>query len=454
MLYKEKDVGVLRTSPDTKRVLLINPPTPFLAIQNAAPHLGMGYLIAYLRGNGVETDYANYETSDPANIVVPEGYDFYGFTAVSPQYQFAKRLHEQVKRWHLGQTVIGGGHASSSPESCLKDGFDYVVKGYGEEALLSIVNGQRKKGVIQGAQIRNLDSLPYPSWDDLYGSEYNYSYGEKTGHVFSMRGCPFGCNYCASPDIYGNVVGWRSVEAVAEEVEMLRDRFGKTNIYFFDPTFTLDRTRAINLAERLGDLDISWACQTRVDRIDPKLMVALRKGGCDRVSFGVEAGSIDVHQNLGKGTTVNQNELAIRMAHDAGIKVKAYLMGALPDDNWESADRFKEFIFKNKPDAWLFSTFIPMLGTDYWRNPEKYGIKILCKDVRAYYPVGLNARGPINVSNRYLSREDLRTQRDDLLEFLRQEIPDQRVEKAIKDFPEQRKIMEPYLEGLDLNFMF
>lgn len=444
----------LESSSEKGKVLLINPPTPFLAIPNAAPHIGVGYLISYLREAGIKTDYVNYETANPASVKLPEGYNFYGFTATTPQYEFARILQKQVTNRGLGKTVIGGSHASVLPEACLEDGFDYVVKGYGEDALLAVAQGKEKMGFIQGTQVKNLDIQPLPARDDLYKSDYSFSYGDKTGHMFTARGCPYGCYYCGAPEVYGTKVGFRSVEAVITEVQTMIDQFGTTDLYFFDPTFTLDRTRTIKLAERLKDTGVNWTCQTRVDKIDSDLLVNLRKGGCTRISFGIEAGSPDVHGKLGKGTSTDQNAQAIQMAHDAGMKVKAYLMAALPEDNWRTADQFKEFIIKNKPDSWLLSTFIPMLGTDYWRNPEKYGIDILCRDFRAFYPVGLNARGPINIKNRYLSREQLKTLRDDLLNFLRHEIPDARVEKAIADFPNQRKIVEPYFKGLDLDFVF
>src|SRR3989339_30148 len=111
------------------KVLLINPPAPFLAIPNAAPHLGVGYLISYLRAHGIEVSYLNLESSNPARVILPEGFDFYGITSVTPQYYFATLINNQIKRRRLGKTIIGGAHASILPEQCLEDGFDYVVRG-------------------------------------------------------------------------------------------------------------------------------------------------------------------------------------------------------------------------------------------------------------------------------------------------------------------------------------
>jgi len=437
------------------KVLLINPPTPFLAFANAAPHLGIGYLISYLRDNGIEADYLNLELTNPSDIDVPVGYDFYGVTSVIPQYYFAKLVLQKIKADNLGKTIIGGACASLLPDLCLNDEFDYVVKGYGEKALLSIVKEEHQSGsIIQGSVVENLDSLSFPAWDELLKNNYNASYGNKIAHIFSARGCPYRCYYCCSPNIYGTSVRYRSIENVIAEVTLLKMKYNIDSLYFFDPTFTLNRERTIKLVTTLEPFGLDWTCQTRVDKIDEKLLALMKKSGCNQISFGVEAGSYEVHGNLGKETTVDQNTAAIKMAHNVGMRVKTFLMGALPDDNWDTVKRFKDFITDNRPDSWLYSTFIPFPGTDYWVNPDKYGIKIRCTDLRAYYPLGINARGPVNIDNKYLNRDGLIELRDDMLNFLRKEIPNARVEEAINAFPKQKQILEPFFAGLNTKYVF
>ena len=436
------------------KVLLINPPAPFLAFANAAPHIGVGYLISYLRDYGIEVFYKNLESTDPDDVDIPEGYDYYGITAVTPQYFFAKLIHQQIKERKLGKTIIGGAHASIMPEQCLADGFDYVVRGYGEVALFDIVRGRWEPGIIQGTVINNLDALSFPAWGDLLRDEFDASYGNRIAHIFSMRGCSFKCYYCCSPAIYGSSVRQRSVSNVIFEIKSLKERYGIDSIYFFDPTFTIVRKRAIELAEGLWPLDLDWTGQTRVDKIDPELLRTLKRSGCNQISFGLETGSTQVHQSLGKETTLDENKEAIKMAHDAGMKVKAFFMGALPDEDERSADKFKEFVLKNKPDDWLYSTFVPLPGTAYWNAPERFGIEILCRDFRTYYPLGLNARGPVNINGRYLSRDKLVELRNDILDFLRKEIPNKRVETAISLFEEQKKVLMKFFGDLDLKYVF
>jgi len=436
-----------------KKVLLINPPTPFLGIPRAAPHLGMGYLISYVRmvfGSKVYVQYLNLETEDPAKIVLPEGYDIYGFTAVTAQYHYAVLLLAQVKERKLGKTVIGGAHASLLPEECLKDGFDYVVRGFGEVALASILSEKSQPGIIQGTRIDDLDSIPFPAWEDIT-TDYDVSYGNRVGHIFTQRGCPWTCYYCCSPRIYGNIVRNRSIKDVVREIEFLKRNYGIDTVYFFDPTLTLDRERTLKLSAAMQKLEVTWTGQTRVDRVDANLLESMHKAGCAQLSYGIEASNPEL---LGKGTNLDLNGIAIDMTHAAGMTVKSFLMGGLPTDTPETVEGQKAFLRRYKPDSWLYSTFIPFPGTAYWEFPEAFGINILCKDFRAYYPLGLNARGPVNIRTEWLDRDGILSLRNDFLEFLRNELPCERVENAIRRFPQQRAIAERYFEGLDLKYMF
>lgn len=424
-----------------KKLLLINPPIPFSAFPDAGPHMGLMYLWSFIKSQGFEVDYLNLEAVDSETVIIPEDYEFYGLTAVTPQYHYSNKILAQIKRRELGKTILGGVHASVLPESCLQDGYKYVVTGYGELALLEILKGA-KPGIIHGVPVENLDALPFP---ETFGN-YNVSYGErgKTAQMLTMRGCPYGCYYCCSKTVYGSQPFFRSVENVILEVEYLVNTFGITHLYFFDACWTFDRPRAIKMAKALKKTGVRWSIQTRVDLIDPQLLKVMAESGCDQISLGIETGS-KVIERLGKQTTENQNASAIRMCHDAGIKVKAFLIGGLPDDTERTVEDFKGFLLNNRPNDWLFSTFTPFPGTRYWSHPEEFGIEIYTRDSRLYYPLGLNARGPINIRTKHLSREKLYQTREDMLSFLRKEIPNSRVEWAIELFPKQRLVFDKAL---------
>lgn len=421
------------------KILLINPPAPFLAFPDSGPHLGVGYLLSYLKRYGIDAVYLNLESIKPEEVEIPEGYEFYGLTAVTPQYHYANQVRKQIQARNLGKVIIGGVHASVMPQACLKDGFDYVVTGYGESALLNILQGA-SEGILIGQPLPNINENALPDWDQLW-RQYDVSYGQRTGQILTMRGCPFTCYYCCSERVYGRETYFRNVASIVTEVEYLIKTYGISNLYFYDTNFTFDRTRAIQIAAALKPYNLRWAFQTRVDLIDPELLLKLREGGCEQLSLGIESGSTTI-ERLGKDTTIRRNAQAIQMCHDAGLRVKAFLIGALPDETHDTSEMFKEFLVKNTPDDWLYSTFTPFPGTAYWDEPKRFGLDIHNRDSRLYYPLGLNARGPINVSSLSMNRDQLYQSREDMLDFLRRLIPSQRVERAISLFPQQRPAFE------------
>jgi len=60
-------------------------------------------------------------------------------------------------------------------------------------------------------------------------------------------------------------------------------------------------------------------------------------------------------------------------------------MTGLPGETWETIERNKDFIREMQPDKYILNMFCPFPGCDVWRNPKKYGVKILNRDWSLYY---------------------------------------------------------------------
>jgi radical SAM superfamily enzyme YgiQ (UPF0313 family) len=143
----------------------------------------------------------------------------------------------------------------------------------------------------------------------------------------------------------------------------------------------------------------------------------MKDGGCIEISFGVESGSQRVLDSINKNTKVEQNKEAIYLAKKAGITVKAYLIFGLPEDNQDSLEETKKFILQTRPDKVLLSTLIPVPGSRIWEHPKDFGITI-SKDYDKFVTAGLDRKGGVVIENKYLTSDEIRQCRDDLLEFL------------------------------------
>src|SRR5258708_23801686 len=86
-----------------------------------------------------------------------------------------------------------------------------------------------------------------------------------------------------------------------EELEAVCGAFNRPYVIFRDPLFSVDRDRAMALADgiRSRGLDLRFECETRIDRLDPELLDALHGAGLRAMNLGVESLSGDILQKVG-----------------------------------------------------------------------------------------------------------------------------------------------------------
>ena len=152
------------------RVLLINPwkgeifPTP-----------AIGYLQAVIKSLGISVKAIDL----PAVYAEKDKYDLVGVTFHSFSVKHAIKIRRHFKK----RLICGGHHPSAMPNQMLSIGYDQVVIGEGEKAIIEILNGNISSKIH--GEISDIDSIPYPDYTGLGGS---WSWGLP---VISSRGCPF-----------------------------------------------------------------------------------------------------------------------------------------------------------------------------------------------------------------------------------------------------------------------
>ena len=348
----------------------IVPPSPWLIDDRVFPPLGILYLSRILKLHGYEVQVV--DLTGNAHFTKLDA-DVVGFTGTTQHFPINLELLRSLK--HHGQDahyVIGGPHATCLPEQCLSFGFDQVVVGEGEQAILKIAQGC-KDPVLSEPWIQDLDSIPFPDWDaiDIHGYRY-YIDGVKSTIVTTSRGCPYECGFCSKT--WPRKVRFRSPENVVEEVRILKEHYGFEGIMFFDDTFVLDMKRVRRLCELLKPLDIVWRCETRV--IDDRgLLAAMAKSGCREIAIGVESGSDEMLKVIKKGITVAQAKRTVRLCHEAGIRVKAFLMIGLPGESRETVEATRRFIREAKPDDVDYAIFTPYPNSPIYNDREKYDVQ-------------------------------------------------------------------------------
>lgn len=385
------------------RVALIQP-YPKLRIPNAAEPLTLLTLGATLQHEGFDVSILDGSiTTITPSVLAP--FDIVAVTAKTAQYSEAKRILEMSRsdQNHPQYALVGGPHVTVYRDNILKDGWDGACAGEGDLEIAEMIR-KKTKGLVLGQPVKELDSLPFPARNLIKPENYvRENDTEPSISVQGMRGCPFVCIYCAR-DIVGKNVRFHSPIYIVNQIKEVIKKYNIKKVVFYDDTFTLKKTRAIELSNRLGELGISWICNTRVDQVDIEVLEAMKKGGCTEVSFGVEAANNRVLDFAHKGITVEKAKKAIQLAKDAGISTRAFLMFGFYEDGEDSAKDMLRFLDDVQPDAARLSLLVPMPGTEVWQRAEEFGIQ-LPASVEDYQYAGLDGPQTFIRTTKYLNEK-------------------------------------------------
>ncbi|MBW1782635.1 MAG: cobalamin-dependent protein [Deltaproteobacteria bacterium] len=396
------------------KITLIWPPSPFLIDQRAFPPLGVLYLAAYLEANGVQVEVADMtdrEDDLEAALIPHTGADLYGVSSSTPQYPQSLRILDIIRRHDPeATTVIGGPHASSLPEKCLRDGFDFVVAGEGERAFLDLIHriekGSVREKVISAPSIRDLDSIPFPARHLIDLTSYAYDIdGGKGTTLFTSRGCPYACAFC-SKDVWPKGVRFNSSGYVMNELRHIMDVYGFRHFLFLDDSLTLHTKRVFELCRQIEPLGIKWRCYARTSTTKETLQ-AMKSAGCVEVGVGVESGSQKILDMVNKGETVEENTHFVEMCKDIGLTANVFIMIGLPGETYETVEETRRWMDRVRPQKFGFNMFMPYAGTPIYNHPEKYDIRIYDVPDDKSWIKGRQGEYNVFVSTGELSREDI-----------------------------------------------
>ena len=297
-----------------------------------------------------------------------------------------------------------------------------LAAGYPLEKILGITYKDKNGKILRNAPrplIPDLDSLPFPERGLLDMHAYTRKvYGQKATSLITSRGCPYNCSFCCK-DTFGSRVRYRSVDSVLSEVKSNIDTYGIRHFLFYDDTFTLKRKRLHLLCKEFEKLNIIFRCNGNARYNTYEDYQALYDGGCREIAFGIETGSQKILNLINKGTTLKQNKDAIKNAQKAKLIVKAYLMIGNPGESRETVEETKKFIAEADPDQFTLFTFVPLPGCDIWKNPGKYGIKIIDRNFEQYFNIAGQNEGGLVIETETLKPADIKELREELLDFLR-----------------------------------
>ena len=443
---------------DKAEILFLNLPPFESYFADAAPHLGMLYVMTSLRRRGYQVGYLDCSRrgtrkSQILDAVRSANPRMVCFSVDTDNIFNVGHMSRQMKA-EFGddlRIMLGGPASQGQPEDIMNAGVaDVLVIGEGEFAAAEVADvllrGQGDLSQVAGIcyreggelkftaardPIEDLDCVPIPDRDFL-PSDHHYEASIITG-----RGCPFRCTFCFEGRM-GNKYRHRSPENILQEIEALVKRYQRPFIVINDDTFTSDVDHTMKVLKMIRERFTPWKdllmfCEVRVDIVNkhPELVEALVGAGVHRIQVGVESADLGVLKDY-KRLNVKPAivEKVIRWFYEAGItSVYCGFIAGGPNETLATLQTtmdFAEHMMRDVAPGTFecnASFLTPLAGTELHARPADYGLTLLDRDLKT----SSNFNYPV-VATKHLTVEQINNFRtnfvDRIKDLIQATIPD------------------------------
>ena len=377
---------------------------------------GIAYLASVLLKEGYDVEIYNqdlhhYPDEHLTHYLDNNNYDVIGVGAIGGYYQYKRliRISNAINNSRNKPFYIIGGHCPSpEPEYFLKKTkADVAILGEGEVTIVELLDALSNNKALTNIKgiafkdnekiiinedrplIQDIDNIPLPAYHLFPIEQYrmirmpNVKKDEFVMPILSGRGCIFKCTFCYRMDKEFRA---RSVEAIIEEIMLLKREYGINYFIFSDELLMSSVKRTINICEEFikAGLNIKWNCSGRLNFAKQEVLNIMKRAGCVFINYGVESVDNNVLKNMRKALNTEQIINGIEATLAAGISPGLNMIFGNIGDNKETLNKAVEFLLKYDDCAEL-RTIKPV--TPYPGSPLYYEAidKGLIKDCEDFY---------------------------------------------------------------------
>lgn len=305
--------------------------------------------------------------------------------------------------------IVGGVHVSNDTERVLRS-IDYerlIACSYESEVafqkLLEAANGHGDEiyqvSVIAGGKYYSLEERKAPETDDLNRIPAydlvdisNYSSvgtigsftallepGTRVATVLSNKGCRAMCTFCSVRSFNGMGVRQRSIESVADEIELLARKYGVKHIMWLDDDLFFNEKRTIELFQEIKrrNLGITWDASNGViaAACKPAIIEATAESGCIGLFFGIESGNPKILLDIKKpGTVDNFRNAAVLLRKYPKIFSRGFLMLGFPHETLRMMLDTMNLALELDLDWYALNILQPLPSTPIYKAMVKEGL--------------------------------------------------------------------------------
>jgi radical SAM superfamily enzyme YgiQ (UPF0313 family) len=286
-----------------------------------------------------------------------------------------------IRRAHaVGRPVaLGGPSVSACPEMYpdadvlhvgeLGDATDRLIE------LVDVGGGRPAEPVVLTTRERlPLAAFPVPAYHLVPIPEYFL------GSIQFSSGCPYTCEFCDIPALYGRNPRLKTPAQVLGELDRLRAG-GAQSVYFVDDNFIADQKAALALLPHLVDwqrrhrYSLRLACEATLNLATNDAILALmREAGFVTVFCGVETPEPEALRAMSKQQNLRLPIVeAVERINAYGMEVVSGIIIGLDTDSPETADRILDFVRASQIPILTINILYALPKTPLWARLARAG---------------------------------------------------------------------------------
>ncbi|MGO8700517.1 MAG: B12-binding domain-containing radical SAM protein [Limisphaerales bacterium] len=304
-------------------------------------------LIAALQPPGWEVKFID----ENVRPVRPEEWQWADVVFLSGMHVQRAQINDLNLRAHRAGklTVLGGPSVSAAPEfypavdvlHCGEAG-DSTWKLF--EHLDQTVERGPKQLVFQTGERLPLNEFPSPAYQLLKARHY------LLGSIQFSSGCPFTCEFCDIPGLYGRKPRIKATEQVIGELDQLADA-GLPAVYFVDDNFIANPNAALQLLPHLVEWQerrghpLRLSCEATLNiSLYPQILELMRQAGFVTIFCGTETPEPAALRAMKKTQNLRRPILeSVQTLNRYGLEVASGIILGLDTDTPETAGAIIDF---------------------------------------------------------------------------------------------------------------
>jgi len=351
--------------PLTGRVKAFMPPQGILVV---AAYIPQEWEVRFVDENIQSATPEDYQWAD---VVIASGMHIQ-----RPQINLINELAHRFGKL----TALGGPSVSGCPE--YYPDFDILHLGELGDATDQMIeyfdlNGQRPVQQIRFETQERLPlcEFPIPAYHLLNLNQYFLA------NIQFSSGCPYRCEFCDIPELYGRSPRLKTPEQVLAELDAMLAAGNPGAVYFVDDNFVGNRRAVMELLPHLIDWQkrngypVQFACEATLNMAQsPKLLEMMREAYFCTVVCGIETPETDALHAIFKDQNLSIPILeAVNILNSYGMEVVSGIIIGLDTDTPDTGDRILEFIRRSNIPMLTINLLHALPRTPLWRRLEQEG---------------------------------------------------------------------------------